>query len=408
MKLKIQHLLMLQFILALFGCKKAPTITSTSSQMGPFTIETITEKGKTYNLNYGRVNYTNISYAVQYKGEPLRMSDKLETNTGVPGIWRVFFLKDAPSPALLLGSQSLYLVTLENDQPVIKPLFEQGYDFASIQWLDSEAGQPGEYREVFSSDEFDTGTELMGGRYMAISHAVVLDTKTFETYPYNTNNEPVEGYTINGSNTLAFSPDSTQLIYLGFKNDDIHYDITHMALLSYNFRTKATYAVPFDKATLKLKDELKITTEWITDYFEWIKQEDGTLKLAAKKSGTPPYPKGVLYYQRNKGYTYTLDPVKESMMEHLSSYIKTELKLEPAQVYRMDGDYANRLYIKYNDITAMMIYGEYGNDLVLKQDVGIDFAKNKAFITRIGRGFNQLLGQGQHQDEWLEVSNPEE
>jgi hypothetical protein len=55
-----------------------------------------------------------------------------------------------------------------------------------------------------------------------------------------------------------------------------------------------------------------------------------------------------------------------------------------------------------------MIYGEYGNDLVLKQDVGIDFTKNKAFITRIGRGFNQLLGQGQHQDEWLEVSNPEE
>ena len=404
--MKFYHLLMLQFILALFGCKKAPTITTASSQMGPFTIETITEKGKTYNMNYGRVPYTHISYAVKYKNEPLQLSDKLETNTGVPGIWRVFFLKDTTSPSLLLGSQSLYLVTLENEQPVIKPLFEQRYDFASIQWLDSEGGQPGEYREVFSSDEFDTETELTGGRYMAISHAVVLDTKTLETHPYNTNNEPVEGFNIDGSKVLAFSPDSSQLIYRGSRSDESNYELYHLALLSYNFRTKETYAVPFNKTTLKLKDDFKITTEWITDYFEWNKQEDGTLKLAAKTSGTPPYSKGVLYFQRNKGYEYTLDPVKESMMELLSSYIKTELKLEPSQVYRIEGDYANRMYVKYYDITLMMIYGEYGNDLVLKQDIDIDFAKNKALITRIGRGFNHLLNQGQYQDEWIEEISP--
>jgi hypothetical protein len=399
---------MLQFILSLFGCKKAPTITTTSQAAGPFTIETITEKGKTYNLNYGRVNYTTISYDVKYKGEPLQLGDQLETNTGLPGIWRVFSLKDAPAPTLLLGSQSLYLVTLENDKPAIKPLYEQGSDFASIQWLDSEAGQPGAYREIFSSDEFDTETELSGGRYMAISHAVVLDTKTKETFPYNTNNESVEGYGINGWNVIGFSPDSTQLIHRGYRYDSANYEIIHLALLVYNFKTGERYAVPFDKYKLKLKNDDKITPEWIADYFEWKPMEDGKLKLAARPLDTLPYQKGILFFERNKGYSYTLDPVKESMLEHLSAFIQAELKLDPSAVYRMDGDYLNRLYIKYGDITLMLIYGEYREDLVLRQDAEIDIAVNKEIMTRLGKGFNAILSTGKYEVEWNVIAPEKE
>ena len=86
---------MLQFLLSLFGCKSGSSAT-TSSEVGPFTIETITRTGKTWNMNYGRVSYTNVSYDVKYKGNVITMGDSLETNTGLPGIWRVFFLKDAP------------------------------------------------------------------------------------------------------------------------------------------------------------------------------------------------------------------------------------------------------------------------------------------------------------------------
>jgi len=406
--MKIYHLLMLQFILSLFGCKKAPTITTTSNTEGPFTIETITETGKTYNINYGKVDYTTISYAVKYKGEPLQLGDNLETNTGLPGIWRVFSLKEAPSPTLLLGSQSLYLVTLENDKAAVKPLYEQGSDFASIQWLDSEAGQPGEHREIFSSDEFDTQTELSGGRYMAISHAVVLDTKTNETFSYNTNNEPVEGYTINGWKVIGFSPDSTQLIHRGYQNDSVNYEINHLALLSYNFRTGERYAVPFDQYKLKLKNDDKITPEWIADYFEWRKMEDGTYKLTARPLDRLPYQKGLLFFERHKGYSYTLDPVKESMREHLSAYIQQELKLDSSAIYRIDGDYLNRLYIKYGEITLMLIYGEYSEDLVLRQDAKIDLAINKEIMTRLAKGFNAILSTGKYEGEWNAIVPPEE
>jgi hypothetical protein len=404
--MKIHQLIMLQFILALFGCKKAPTISTATSEIGPFTIETITEKGKSYNTNFGLSNYTTISYDVKYKGEPLAFGDNLETNTGLPGIWRVFFLKDAPKPTLLLGSQSLYLVTLEDEKPVIKPLYEQGSDFASIQWLDSEGGQPGVFREIFSSDEYDKETQLSGGRYLAISHAVVLDTKTLEIYPYNTNNEPVEGHNINGWNVLAFSPDSTQLIYYGSRYNEANYEIVYSALLSYNFRTGKTYAVPFDKMATKLKDQSKITAEWITDYFEWSKQEDGALKLVARKIDTPPFQKGVLVYQRNQGYIYTLDPVKETMRDQLSSFIQAELKLDPSQVYKIDGDYANRVYIKINNAVFMMVYGEYGQDLVFRQDGQIDVTENKALMTRISKGFNALLNTGKFEDQWEAIELP--
>jgi hypothetical protein len=405
--MKICYLLMLQFILSLFGCKKAPAITTTTSEMGPFTIETITEKGKTYNINYGKTDYTSISYAIKYKGGPLQFSDALETNTALPGIWRVFKLSEATTPTLLLGSQSLYLVTLEHDKPVIKTLFEQGYDFASIQWLDSESGQPGEYREIFSSDEYDTGTALSGGRYMAVSHAVVLDTRTQDVFPYNTNNEPIDGYNITGNNVVAFSPDSTQLIYRGSKNDETNYEITHWALLSYNFRTRKTYAVPFNKAACNLKDESRMTAEWVADYFEWTDQEDGTLKLAARNLTSPPNRKGILHYERNQGYHYTLDPVKESMRDHLSAFVQGELKLDPSQIYRIDGDYGNKMYVKYNDTILVMIYGEYGNDLVLRQDRATFFGEHKDLFSRIGKGFNALLNAGKFQEDW-EVITPED
>src|SRR6187549_751369 len=115
--MKIYPFLMLQFILSLFGCSKAPSTTITSSELGPFTIETITKTGKTYNINYGRVGYSNVSYDVKFKGEPIAFEGGLEDNTGLPGIWRIFTLHNTPQPTLLLGSQSLYLVTLENDKP---------------------------------------------------------------------------------------------------------------------------------------------------------------------------------------------------------------------------------------------------------------------------------------------------
>lgn len=400
---------MLQFILGLFGCNKAPKNTIVSSEWGPFTIETITQTGKSYNINYGMVNQTTISYGVKYKGEPLTISDNLETNTGLPGIWRVFFLKDAPTPSLLLGSQSLYLVTLENDKPVIKPLFEQGSDFASIQWLDSEGGQPGMYREVYSSDEGDKEVELSGGRYMAITHAVVLDTKTFELFPFNTNNEEIDGYHVSQRSAAAFSPDSAQVVYCGYKQDEKDYMLNHYALVCYDFKAGKSYAVPFEKDSFYLKDDSKISSEWINDYFEWKLQDSGTLKLQLRTLDKKPYRKGIVFYERYQGYKYILDPVSEPMLTHLATFIQNELQIPKDSVQHINEEYNNRFIISYRGKTITVKYGEYGSDLIVTQEgEGLTMAENKTLINSIGKGFNALLNQGQYQEEWQPIVSPAE
>lgn len=400
---------MLQFILGLFGCKKAPATTIISSEVGPFTIETITQTGKSYNINYGMVNQTTISYAVKYKGEPLTIGDNLETNTGLPGIWRVFFLKDAPAPSLIFGSQSLYLVTLDSDKPVIKTLFEQGSDFASIQWLDSEAGQPGMYREVYSSDQTDKEVELTGGRYMAITHAVVFDSKTFELFPFNPNNEEVGGYHVHQRSAAAFSPDSSQVVYCAYRQDEKDYMLNHFALVCYAFKRGIAYAVPFDRDSLYLKDDSKISTEWIYDYFEWKQQDSGSMRLQLRTLDKKPYRKGIVFYERYLGYKYILDPVSEPMLTHLATFIQNELQITPDNIQHINEEYYNRFIMAYQDKTITVKYGEYGSDLLVTYEGdGLTMAESKTLISKIGKGFNVILNQGQYQEEWQPIVAPEE
>ena len=150
------------------GCEKPPRITVAKAIVGPFTVETITETGKIQNADKGFAEYANISYAVKYKNDPVEISEEIETNTGLPGIWRVFYLRESPKPALIVGSQSFYLITLEDETPKVTTLHEQRESFGSVQWLDSEDGQPGLLRMIYSSDERDTDLDLVGGRFLAI------------------------------------------------------------------------------------------------------------------------------------------------------------------------------------------------------------------------------------------------
>lgn len=384
--------IMFQFLLSLFGCKSGSSASTTSREVGPFTIETITRTGKTWNMNYGRVSYTNVSYDVKYKGEAITMGDSLETNTGLPGIWRVFFLKDAPQPTLLLGSQSLYLIKEINDKAVVKPIHVQGSDFASIQWLDQEHGQPGIYREIYSSDQFDTEMELSGGRYMAISQALVLDTRTFEEYPFNTDNHLVDGYYKGGTGAVAFSPDSSQLVYYGSKYDEQDYNITFHALIVYNFRNGNHYAVPFDKDSFKLKDQFIFPEGWVNDYFEWQVQPDSGYKLVTRQQHLPLPRKGDILYQRNNGYWYVIEPADESLMPVLTEYIRKELNLREDQVHHVKEEYSNRTTFDVPGKSLVVQYGEYGEDLVFRDERTPTYSlENRELITRIAKGFDKIL-----------------
>lgn len=394
---------MISAILSLFGCNKKPRTLSVSTlENGPFTIEAVTTQGKAFNMNSGSYTYEKVSYGIKYKGQPLELADKLEVNTGVPGIWRVFSLKTASKPALIFGSQSLFLVTEENGSPQVKPLHAQYSDFASIQWLDSENGQPGMYREIYSSDKADTNNILDGGRYLIISHSTILDTKTFELFPFNPNNDVVDGYYLQQRGALAASPDSSQVVFIGSKQNESDYMEYDHALLSYNFKNQTSYSVPFEKKKLYVRDEFKLTPEWVNDYFEWIRVDDEYV-LQLKKE-MPRHIKGLTYFQRHQGFSYELYPVAEDMMHELAKFIKTELNLKDDQVVHEKEEYQNRYRITAPSITLIIEHDPTTNSIVLKENQPVpDHSVNKETIHRISKGFNALLQQGNFENLILTV-----
>ena len=184
---------------------------------GPFVIRADAITGKSYNINYGMSKQTNISYSIWFEGKPVVFPSALQTNTGLAFLWRVYALPDAPVPTLLAGSQSLYLIYIKDGQPIVEPILEQSSDFASVQFLDSEAGQPGTFMEVFSRsdtlgmDQLDT---LKGGRYLLVSGHQVLDVQTGNLRLFNKDNNPVDNYSYpQPDGALAFSPDHKKIVF---------------------------------------------------------------------------------------------------------------------------------------------------------------------------------------------------
>ena len=185
---------------------------------GPFTVKMERFSTWSFNMNVGRkVEHISIRYTIWHKGAPVGFSEKLQTNTGFSHLWRVYILKDAPSPTLVAGSQSLYLIYEENGAAVVSALEEQHTDFASLQWLDAHAGQPGPSNDVFMADERDEMGKLdtlAGGDYLFVNKHYVLHVPTLQKYPCNPNNEAVDNFSFNRA-ALAFSPDRKTIVFPG-------------------------------------------------------------------------------------------------------------------------------------------------------------------------------------------------
>ncbi len=88
---------------------------------GPFVVRSEAQTGKTFNINYGMVDQTVVRYSIWFEGKSVAFPGSLQTNTGLPCLWKVYALADAAEPTLLAGSQSLYLIYLKEGKPVVEP-----------------------------------------------------------------------------------------------------------------------------------------------------------------------------------------------------------------------------------------------------------------------------------------------
>ncbi len=263
---------------------------------GPFTIKAAASTSFAADLKHGYVKQTDVAYSIFYEGKAIQFPKKLETNTGLPFLWRVFALPGAPTPSLIAGSQSLYLVYVQDKTLVVEPLVEQSSEFASLQFLDSEKGQPGLYREVFMESDpakMETLDQLEGGRFLMISQHAVLDVETREIKPFNTQKNSVDNYSFPWPHgALAFSPDQTSLVFhAAFQSSNAQDDElpeTEHALVVYDYLNDNGYVVPYNDTETRMINFENIDSEWLNTYFEWKQDKNGKPKLQLRQLEKAP------------------------------------------------------------------------------------------------------------------------
>ncbi|MCB9080604.1 MAG: hypothetical protein H6555_02720 [Lewinellaceae bacterium] len=379
--------------------------TSTDIPYGPFTVRVTATTGKTFNMNYGRVNYTNVAYAILYKGQPVVFPDALQNNTGLPFMWAVYALPGAPDPTLIAGSQSLFLVYLQKGEPIVKPILKQGYDFASLQFLDSEEGQPGPYSEVFMKNEtahLDTLDRLEGGRFLMVSEHAILDVQTRKIWEMNKNNNDVENYSFPSPHgALAFSPDQKSIVFhaefQSWNTPDENLPDSEHALVVYNFEKDSGYAVKYDDTDTRMTNTAQdVNRTWFSTYFAWNKSPEGD-QLHLRELDQLPYWKGK--YTPNDHY-YTLYPVKPEMLPVFLDFVFGQMGWSKANILEEKTH-------EYTGHCLLLGSGEVKFDIRFKEDEQILTFSSYSYeemtpekvvrVKKIADAFNAELSSGKHQ-----------
>jgi len=381
--------------------------TSVQKEMayGPFVIRVDAISGKTYNINYGMVNQTNVSYSIWYEGKPVEFPSALQTNTGLPFLWRVQALPDAPTPTLLAGSQSLYLVYIKDGQPIVEPVIEQSSDFASVQFLDSEGGQPGAYMLVFSKSDtlnLDQLDILKGGRYLLVSEHTVLDVHTGKQMLFNKDNNAIDNYSYpQPDGALAFSPDQKKIVFnaafQSWNTEQANLPDSEHALVVYDFENDKGYKVLYDDTDTRMKNIQDINLEWFNTYFEWNVNSD---TLSLKKWDKLPYWTGS--YRETDNYYY-LYPVKADMVPVFKDFVLQQMGWDATNIL-------SDTTTEYTGRTIGLGSGTTKLDIVFREDEQqISFSRNlyeedspeyKTMVEKIAKAFDQELLSGKHQEHF--------
>ncbi|OQW41246.1 MAG: hypothetical protein A4S08_02655 [Proteobacteria bacterium SG_bin4] len=381
---------------------------------GPFTIRATATKSKQFNINYGMVNQTDVAYTILYNGKPVVFPDALQRNTGLPYLWRVYALPGAPDPTLIAGSQSLYLIYLKNGAPVVESILEQHHDFASLQFLDSENGQPGPYQEVFArsnTDDLDKLDSLTNGRFLLVSGHAVLDVQTRSIRRFNSNNNDVENYSFpSPRGALAFSPDRKSIVFRGafqsWNTADEDLPDSEHALVVYDIEQDSGYAVKFDDTELRLINVNDMDFAWFEKFFEWEKSAQGD-RLRLRKLEKAPYWTGRFKVEYASPY-YTLYPVKASMLPAFLAFLEQQTGWTKA----------NLVEDKFHEYTGRILTfadGELKFDVTMKEDAQIlQFSKHiyadanpeyTALVKKIADAFEAALASGKYQEHFGRIES---
>ena len=358
----------------------------------PFTIQKRTIKDRRFSVNTGYFSTTIYNkYKVFYKGEPVVLPKASDQYTGIPGIWNVFMLEDAPQPALLLGSRLLYLLTEENNMMKITPFKKENFGNPRMQWLDSEGGQPGQKNRLLVSQDTDASHNLSEGEYVLINGNTVLEIATLAIYPLNKYSKDAEEY--DATKVVAFSLDKSEVVFMGNRG----FGEYEYALLSFRFKTNGVYSIPIDRNEMRLDEPYNLSPTWFKTYFEWEKSSVGSYSLKKKALDKLPNWEG-----RIEGDSYSLSSVKQELMQIFFDFTKSVLVLKDSDIDVNNFDGMVEYRFEYEALELSLSFLDENNTIYFsKHFTGKDSKEYNLLMKRVGNAFNSELRKGKYQDLFM-------
>lgn len=242
-------------------------------------------------------------------------------------------LKDALRPAVLVGTQQMYLLTAENGQPKITPLQKRNGDFTTYQWLDSNNGQPGSKPLDLLNADADSAQFLSGGRYLMVNSSVVLDVQTLEIYPFDFSSsemlKQIDQFKVDKSDVVAFSPLQSQIVFVGSRFNPNKRFLIQYALVVLDFKKNTAYAMPFDCTDTRFFSIADATPTWLNTYFEWQTDQSGHEMIVPRQLAQRPNWQGHWIFDDvlNEIQEYRLVPVQDSMLPVFLDFIKKQIPI---------------------------------------------------------------------------------
>ena len=359
----------------------------------PFSIQKRTVIDRQFKPNEGTVSkLTYTKYKIFYQDQLLSFPPELDANTGVSGIWKAYHLQNAPTPTILVASNNVYLVTAENDSVKMTLVEKKHSNYASIQWLDANDGQPGPKTEILIGED-TTNCNLHGGQFLLVNENTVLRVADLHLFPFNKSPDLTDDYYPN--NVLAFSPDKNEIVFLGSKSHEINRTQFIHALLVYNYTENQVYTIPVDRTETRIHDPYRLSANWVYTYFEWQQDETGKYTLTPKQLSQLPNWEG--YYARP--LRYQLAPVQEEMHLVFLDFVRDILQLEEAAI-RSDAYGGLKEYTITHE--GFIINIGYLEELA-SVSLSLSFMNKgpeeeaKVVIKKVGDAFNEVLKAGEHQ-----------
>jgi hypothetical protein len=388
---------------------------SKSVQHGNFTIQRIiqTEKGSgsVQNKQYDTRSYL-VEYRILYRGKKIKFPSSLVKKSGYNFPWRVYIIKDAPIPALLAGSENMFLITEENNKVNILRLNHLESDFGSIQWLDSNHGQPGneiQILDVQNDNYIDSSLVLEGGKHVLINRFTILNIPTLARYSIKKNTRGHREWTLSLASAteqeaaVGFSSRFKQLVFRAIKLDVHQPGKYQVALAAFDYTADTMNILPFSRTDLRIESLDHVNSRWVSNYFDW--DTGGTLRL--KNNIQPAAWLGKLNFPDKDFISYELYPAKETMVTVFLNFLKEKYKsagydsglnivneTDPRSIlltYRLTiGD--KMFHLTYNKEEMKLIFDRHFNESHSES--------YKDMITSIAVSFNNDLSQKKHQEHF--------